>query len=467
MPRLHAFRADDALGFDDATALAERLRRREVSAAEVRAAAEARLAMVEPRLAALACPVGAAVAPPIAAEGVFAGVPSVIKDNTDVAGLPSRYGSAAVPARPAPRHGAFAKQFLDQGFQLIGKSALPEFGFNASTEPASAAPTGNPWNLAHSAGGSSGGSAALVAAGVVPIAHANDGGGSIRIPAACCGLVGLKPTRGRLVDGDLARRLPLNIVCEGVVTRSVRDSARFLGGAERHFRNPRLRPLGLVEGPGTERLRIGMVLETVTGAAVDADVRRTVLETAHRLERLGHFVEAVPPPVPASFVEDFTLYWGMLAFLTERFGRQSFGPGFDATRLDDLSRGLSAHYRRQWTRSLGVLSRLRRTRAAAVALTQRYAVLLSPVLAHPAPPLGHLHPQQPFEGLMRRLMDYVAFTPLNNTNGTPALALPTGLSPQGLPLSVQLSAGHGEERRLLELGYALEAECPFPRITDD
>jgi amidase len=156
----------------------------------------------------------------------------------------------------------------------------------------------------------------------------------------------------------------------------------------------------------------------------------------------------------------------MLAFLTERFGRQTFGAGFVPAQLDGLSQGLAAHYRRHWKRTPGVLYRLRRTRAEAAALTRRYAVILSPVLAHPAPALGHLTPEQPFETLLQRLMHYVAFTPLNNTNGTPAMALPAGLSAAGLPLSVQLSAGHGEERRLLELAYALEAEQPFLRITD-
>jgi amidase len=466
MTRLHAFRADDALGLDDATALAARLRQGEVSPAEVRAAAEARLAAINPSLHTLALPVSAAQAPAVAADGVFAQVPSVIKDNTDVAGLPTRHGSAAVPARAAARHGAFARQYLAQGFQLLGKSTLPEFGFNASTEPAGGPPTRNPWHTGHSSGGSSGGSAALVAAGVVPIAHANDGGGSIRIPAACCGLVGLKPTRGRLVDGELARRLPLNIVCEGVVSRSVRDTAAFMAGAERHWRHPRLPPLGHVEGPGKERLRIGLVLETISGATVDPEVRQATLNTAHRLERMGHFVESLPPPAAPSFVEDFTQYWGMLAFLTERFGRQTFGAGFVPAQLDGLSQGLAAHYRRHWKRTPGVLYRLRRTRAEAAALTRRYAVILSPVLAHPAPALGHLTPEQPFETLLQRLMHYVAFTPLNNTNGTPAMALPAGLSAAGLPLSVQLSAGHGEERRLLELAYALEAEQPFLRITD-
>lgn len=193
---------------------------------------------------------------------------------------------------------------LSQGYICLGKSTLPEFGFNASTEPAQGDPTRNPWNLDYSCGASSGGAAALVAAGVVPIAHANDGGGSIRIPAACCGLVGLKPTRGRVVDNDAARDLPVNIISDGVVTRSVRDTAGFLAYAESWFKNRKLPAIGHVQGPPSGRqLRIGLVLDSINGhPPTDPETRLTVEQTARYLEKLGgHIIEPWMCRSPAHF----------------------------------------------------------------------------------------------------------------------------------------------------------------------
>ncbi len=149
-----------------------------------------------------------------------------------------------------------------------------------------------------------------MAAGAVPVAHANDGGGSIRIPAACCGLVGLKPSRGRVVPSAQGRRLPLDIVSDGIVSRSVRDSAAFLAAAEQHWRNPKMPPLGLVEGPAERRLRVGFLLDSPTGVASDAATRAAVTETVARLERLGHAVEPVEIAVDPRFTDDFLTYWG-------------------------------------------------------------------------------------------------------------------------------------------------------------
>jgi len=243
--RIHAF-GPDLLSDHDAVALAELVRRREVRPVELAEAAIARVEKVNGALNALqlanyerALADAAKLRP-----GVFAGVPTFVKDNTDLRGLPTGYGSQAVPSVPAHENGAFARQFLSLGFTVLGKTTLPEFGFNSTTEYQGKPPTRNPWHTAYSCGGSSGGSAALVAAGVVPIAHANDGGGSIRIPAACCGLVGLKPSRARLVDGEMARTLPVKIIVEGVVTRTVRDTAHFLAGAEQYWRNAKLPPIG-------------------------------------------------------------------------------------------------------------------------------------------------------------------------------------------------------------------------------
>ena len=398
--------------------------------------------------------------------GLFAGVPTLIKDNTDLQGLPTGHGSRAVPRVPAAADGAFAKQFLSLGFTVLGKTTLPEFGFNCTTEHQGRPATRNPWHTAYSCGGSSGGAAALVAAGAVPIAHANDGGGSIRIPAACCGLIGLKPTRGRLVDGEIARTLPVKIIAEGVVTRTVRDTAYFLAGAERYWRNRKLPPVGLVEGPAERRLKIGLVLNSVTGVPTCSETRAVVERTAVLLESLGHRVEERPYPVAPSIAEDFTDYWGFLAFMASRFGRLSFGKGFDASQVDDLTRGLAARFRHRSWHLPRAIYRLRRTVGQHAKAMQDYDLVLSPVVAHVTPELGYLSPELPFPELFQRMAKYVTFTPINNANGSPAIALPMGSATNGLPIGVQLAAAHGAERTLLEIAYELEQAHPWRRITE-
>ncbi len=461
---LHAFR-DDILADHDAVALSRLIQGGELGAREVAMAAVARAQAVG-ALNAVEYEAYELALRRIPRAGAFCGVPTFVKDNTDVSGMPTRHGSDAVPSRLAVKDGAFAKQYMAQGFTVLGKSRLPEFGFNATTEFIRQQPTLNPWNTEYSSGASSGGSAALVAAGVVPIAHANDGGGSIRIPAACCGLVGLKPTRGRFIDGEQARSLPVNIVSEGVVTRSVRDTAHFFAGMEGTWRNRKLKPVGLVEGPGKRGLRIGLVHDSINGHATDTETRETVNATARLLDSLGHRVEEMPLPVKPSFADDFSLYWGMLAFFVSRFGEKTVAPGFDATQIDNLSRGLADMYRRGMYRTPLMLYRLRKSQAQYAAGIRGYDAVLSPVLAHVTPKLGHLSPKQEFGPLFDNLLRYVSFTPLNNACGSPGISLPMGSSAAGLPIGVQLSAAHGDERTLLELAYALEEAQPWRRIQD-
>lgn len=465
MTRVHAF-THDALADHDAVAIAELIRKGEITASEAAQAAIARAYRVNDELNAIELPSfeAALVAARSPQSGVFAGVPTFVKDNTDLEGLPTRHGSRAVNAQPAEKHGAFARQYLAQGFTVLGKSSLPEFGFNASTEFENDHPTRNPWDPEFSAGASSGGSAALVAAGVVPIAHANDGGGSIRIPAACCGLVGLKPTRGRFIDSEQARSLPVNIIGEGVVTRSVRDTAAFFAGMERTWRNPKLPGIGDVKGPGKRRLRIGLVMDSITGTPTCDETRAVVNETAKLLEKLGHRVEPMPLPVPPSFQEDFTTYWGFLSFMIGLVGGHTLGRGFDASRMDPFSKGLAAYYRKHLLRTPGVLWRLHRSAKQYAEAIKPWDAVLSPVLAHAVPRLGHLNPAVPFDELFERLTRYVAFTPLNNTTGSPAISLPMGACANGLPIGVHFSAPHGAERTLLEIAYELEAAKPFRRI---
>ncbi|THA50167.1 amidase [Streptomyces sp. A1136] len=461
---VHAFR-DDSLGEHDAVGLAEAMRRGEVSAAEVARDAAERVRTVEARLHAVQVHIDAP-AHATKAGGAFTGVPTFVKDNTDYTGLPTGHGSAAFTPRPARRHAPFTRQFLSSGVTVLGKTRLPEFGFSPTTEYEGAEPVRNPWNTGYSAGGSSGGSAALVASGAVPIAHANDGGGSIRIPAACCGLVGLKPTRGRVVANAQSRQLPLDLVSDGIVSRSVRDTAAFLAAAERYWRNPKLPPLGLVQGPSERRLRIGFLLDSPNGVPCDTVTREAVTDTVARLERLGHTVEPVELAIDPRFTPDFLTYWGMLSFLLSVTGR-TFGAAFDRDSMDALSRGLRETYLENWRRTPAVLRRLKRTREAYAAAFRGLDVVLSPVLAHTTPPIGHLSPAVPYSTLIERILAYVAFTPLNNVVGTPSVSLPaTSATENGLPVGVMFSGRPGSERTLLELAFELEADGPFRRIQD-
>ncbi len=463
--RVHAF-TDDALGDHDATALASLVEQKEVSPAELAEAAVARAEAVQPLLNGVhvADYERALATADSTPHGPFHGVPTFVKDNVDLAGLPTNHGTTAFTARPAAQDGPFVTQLRSLGFTFLGKSRLPEFGFSASTEYAEGDPVRNPWNTDFSAGASSGGSAALVASGVVPVAHANDGGGSIRIPAAACGLVGLKPTRGRFVLEPNERAMPVNIIGQGVVTRTVRDTARFFAAMEAARPARGLPPVRRVLGPSSTRLRVGVVLDSVTGTPTDAETRAAVESTAALLASLGHEVEEMDLPVSAKFAEDFSLYWGMLGFAITAGGKRALGPEFDPARTDNLTRGLAASYKKRLARTPGMVLRLRRsTREYRRAFAGR-DVVLSPVLGHTTPLLGHLSPTLDFEELFERLRTYVGFTPLNNVTGGPGMSLPLAASSTGLPIGVHLSADLGDERTLLELAYELEEARPFASI---
>lgn len=465
--RIHAF-GDDALGDHDATALAALIKKRELSAVEVTEAAIARIEKVNPVLNAVALETfergrGKAASPGV---GAFAGVPTLIKDNIDLKGLPTGQGARAAHPRPAEKDSAFARQFLAQGFTVLGKSRLPDFGFSASTEFMADPPTRNPWNPQYSSGASSGGAAALVASGAVPIAHGNDGGGSIRIPAACCGLVGLKPTRGRLVKSEASQALPVDLISEGVLARSVRDVAGFFAAAERYYRNPKLPAIGEVVGPARRRLRVGMVVDSITGSATDAANRNAVFETGHLLANLGHKVEEAPIPLKPSFIDDFVVYYGMMAFMVRTFGKRVISPDFRADELDDLTLGLSRYYRKKMLKTPLTLYRLKRSWQSYARVFRDYDVVLSPVLAHAPPELGYLSPTVDFETLIDRLIKYASFTPANNASGSPAISLPLGAADNGLPVGVQLAAVQGDEKTLLELAFEIEQARPWRRIQD-
>ena len=467
MRHVNAF-GDDALGDLDAVALVDAMRTGRVSATELVEAAIVRAESMNPVLNGLAherfdqARTQAATAS--RQGGYFDGVPTFIKDNVDVEGMPTMQGTDAWDPRPQAGHGDFAKFFLATGLIPLGKTQLSEFGFSASAEHPRIGAVRNPWDTDYTAGASSSGSGAFVAAGVVPIAHANDGGGSIRIPAACNGLVGLKPSRGRLPLDKMQRQMPVRLVNDGVLTRSVRDTAAFYREGERIWRNRALLPIGAVTGPGSERLRVAVVTRSLSRDC-SPQMRDHTLQTAALLESLGHRVTHLDNnPIPATFADDFLIYWASLAMTLVRTGKRTFGPSFDRSRLDNLTLGLDRHATRNLHRLPLAISRLSRLRKVTERLYRDYDILLMPTLAEETPRIGHLDPTADYQQVIDRLVDWVAFTPLQNATGEPAISLPLNQSDSGMPVGMMFSAPIGHERRLLELAYELEGAKPWARI---
>jgi amidase len=470
LSQVHAFNHADALGHHDAVALAEQLQRGDTSATALVQAAFQRLEQVNPALHATVClQEEAALAQARFYDEVgnfraFQGIPGFLKDNLDLQGLPTQHGSAAMPAMAKQHTSAVAQQIIDTGVVLLGKTKLPEFGLTATTEYSKAEPAHNPWNTGHSTGGSSGGSAALVAAGVVPIAHANDGGGSIRIPAACCGLVGLKPSRGRLAMNEMAKSLPINIVSDGIVSRSVRDTAAFFALAEEHYKNPTLAPLGHITAPGRKRLKIGMFTQKISGHETDAACVEAVHKAAALCEELGHEVQEIKVPISAQFADDFLLYWGMLAASISHLGKLAVERQMDTSKLEPLTHGLARHFTRNLLKFPFALRRLYQFEAQYATAFTDLDVLLSPTLGQPAPPLGYLGLDLPFEQARERLVNFASFTAAQNVAGAPAISLPMHHTTEGIPVGVHFAAAMGHEFRLIELALEIEQAQPFKML---
>jgi amidase len=447
----------------DAVETLHRLRRREVSAAEVIEAAILR-AQGAAALGAIVSPTfDAARGQAERAHGPLAGVPTFIKDLVQVRGVRTGWGSRGAGDYVSRRSDPEAVAVLRTGVVSLGKSATPEFGLTPTTEPLGLTAAHNPWNPAHSPGGSSGGAAALVVAGVVPIAHASDGGGSIRIPAACCGLVGLKPSRGRL-DVEGSTYMPINLAVNGVVSRTVRDTVAFWNAIESQATDATVAPMGEVWPEPRRRLRIGVYFESPLGGAPDPEVRLAVEATAKQCEALGHHVELVPCPHDRQQADDFIRYWSFIAYTFTRIGRVGVHWNFDASRCEPWTLELARRFEREKWQGVGAIRRLREQAAAWAPRMERFDVYLGPTIGHAAPKLGALASDVPYEQLLERLMHFAPYTGAMNIIGGPGLSLPLGRSSAGLPLGVHFAAGIGQDALLLSLGLELEAAKPWERM---
>lgn len=466
LPQVHAY--DDELARLDGVATIAALDAGELSARDVMESAIRRAHEVDPRIGAVMferyAPALADTRSDRPRRGGLHGLPTYIKDMVPVSGLPSTWGAAALEDAPAQkRTRGVARDIERMGMSIIGTSTMPEWGFVPSTEFPEREPTRNPWNTAHTVGGSSGGAAALVAAGVVPIAHAVDGGGSIRIPAAAAGLVGLKPSLGRLRRHADEKNLPLSISVDGVVTRTVRDTARFYGEMERVFRPRGMPAMGEITGPPSRRLRIGLLGEVPGLAEMDEPTRRTLDATVALLGDLGHHVEVADLPVePEQFREDFIFYYRFLVFAATNTAGIMHGRHYDRTKLTKFSQGMAASFRANPTRIVGVSRRLRRVRSQIGALADRFDAIISPTVATLPPELGHLGANVDFEPLLARIAAWMPYTPLANAGGTPAITLPMGFDEStNLPVGVMLSSYYGDDATLVQLGIELEDARPW------
>jgi amidase len=400
----------------------------------------------------------------------FAGVPIAIKDNRAVAGMPLTMGSDLFGDFVPGRDAYLVRRLREAGFVIVGKTSMPEMGILPTTEPRRFGPTRNPWDTSRTPGGSSGGAAAAVAAGMVPVAHGNDGGGSIRIPAACCGLVGLKPARGRVSVGPDGGESFL--VCDGVVTRSVEDTARVLdvlagpelGDSSWAPPAPAAGYAALTEvDPGL--LRIGY---TVTPALEDATVdpmsARATRDTAALLESLGHNVQEITPPwVGRNLLPDFVRSFAPGVSFTVWLGGQLSGREPTAEDVEPLTWSLWKRASSQDT--INYLTAQYRLETAARSIVQDLAefdVVLTPVLAQRPVPVGEMNglgsdPMVDF----RKSGYFTPFTAVFNVTGQPAISLPLYQGDDGLPTGVQLVGRPAREEVLLGLARQLELALPW------
>jgi len=459
--------------FRPAAELATLVRTGEVSAAELVGTALERIESLQPTLNAFVhVDADRALA---AAEAIgagdprpFAGVPIAIKDTTAVAGMPYTLGSD-IFGDFVPGHDSYVtRRIRDAGFVLVGKTNMPEFGILPVSEPRRYGPVRNPWDTDRTPGGSSGGSAAAVAAGMVPLAHGSDGGGSTRIPASCTGLVGLKPTRGRISRGpDLGDDF---LVQDGVLTRTVAETAQMLdilSGYEigdTTWAPPPSEPFGEAAKRDPGRLRIGYTTTPAIESSLDPECERATIEAAELLSELGHDVEEVAAPWAGDdLMNAFVLAFGTPIALGIYFGGTVTGREPTPELVEPLS----------WTMWVGIRERsaldylLSRTQLSAVsrgmiALWETYDVVLTPALAERPVRIGEIDAcsDDPWEDF-RRSGTFTPYTAIFNVTGQPAISVPLFQGDDGLPTAVQLAGRPAGEATLLSLSAQLEAARPW------
>jgi amidase len=462
-------------GFDDyadhdGLGLAALIRGREVSPDEVIEAAIARAAAAQARVNAFVTPDydGARAAARTPPDGPFAGVPFAVKDLwLEWAGAPHRAGSRFVRDHGFAEDAPLAAAFRGAGLISLGKTTTPEFGITGTTEPALTGPTRNPWDPERIAGGSSGGSAALVAAGVVPVAHASDGAGSIRIPAACCGLVGLKTSRGRTHKPCDALDVPFGFSSNFVVSRTVRDTAAMLDVAAQRSRYAPPIPDGGFAAAAQmppRPLRIAASTATPSGRPVDPRIQAAFDGVVKQLEGLGHFVEEAAPQVDwRDFYKAFGSVGGAQLAADVRGLERELGRAPEADEFEPLTwRNVEAGRARSGMGLIDALRALQRFTRELEVFHERFDLILTPVLGTPLPRIGDLDPTalDPREQ-DRRSAQAFPFTPPFNATGQPAISLPLAVDDDGLPVGMQFAAPYGDEETLLQLAGQLEDAMPW------
>ena len=392
-------------------------------------------------------------------SGAFAGVPSAIKDLIDWRGAQTRAGSRGLAGNVANRDNIFASKWRGAGIVSLGKSATPEAGLISSTEPLSNGPTRNPWELSRIPGGSSGGAAALVAARVVPFAHASDGGGSIRIPASSCGVFGLKPSRDRLPYSEPGTAPPLQISVNHAVTISVRDSIALFRAAEAN--DGAYPPLGDIQ-PLKRRLRIGFAPEPIGGTMLHADTRAALEDVAQLCRELGHTVVDYTIPMDGpKFTDAFILYGAagaaMFAQEVAAFAGKPVGPDI----VEPWTLGLAGMAARRMAEVPDTIAYLQAFEAQYAAFFDSLDVILTPVTGSPAVPVGEQAPDGNFDTVMESVLRFVAYTSPMNVAGAASMSVPLSWSPSGLPIGAMFSGKRGDDGLLFELALELEAARPW------
>jgi len=394
--------------------------------------------------------------------GPFKGVPTLLKDAFPYPGLRWSMGSRLfaqnMQAPPTP----YAERIDRSGLVVIGKSATSEFGLLGSTETLQEGITHNPWDLSRSAAGSSGGAAAAVAAGIVPLAHANDGGGSIRIPASVCGVFGFKPSRGRCVPANPGGSDFLALLSDHCVSRSVRDSALFLSVTE--AQGGPLPALGYVREASRKRLRIGAFTRSAQGDEPDPTIRLGFDEAVALCTALGHEVRAIATPAVDGFRlgDAFFLSAGaMMTGMTKMIGGMR-GAAVRDDELEPFTWALIREFERRGAQALAD------ARVTFERETHEYVrafadcdVLLTPTLSELPWHLGHLSPLVAYDELLARTARAVGYTPIHNASGCPGMSVPLHWSAENLPIGVHFAANVGGDETLLGLAYELEAAQPW------